>query len=186
MPRAGGGLAGCGGDGLGRDRLQGSAPAAGVAGLVLREQAAEHACRCAGRRGGLRSGPRRRSGPPTWRDADTGFGTSKRRAFDGDGAVALAQGAPLGAGERQPERCGIRAGPRDVGAGEEAGERRVVDLGMALAVVVVLDPRLRRLVEFGQGQVFDMPSSMAISRPSICPQKVSCFPLTYGEYGSVV
>src|SRR6266545_3697454 len=49
--------------------------------------------------------------------------------------------------ESEPERGAVRAGPRDVRAGEEAGDRRLSDLGVDLAVVLVLHPRLRRVVE---------------------------------------
>ena len=76
-------------------------------------------------------------------------------AFDDGSAVALAQSAPLGAGEGQSQRRGIRAGPRHVGAGEEARERRVVDLAVSLAVIVMLDPGLRRRVEPGQSEIVD-------------------------------
>ena len=76
-------------------------------------------------------------------------------AFDDGSAVAAAQGPSFGAGEGQPQRGGIRTASCHGGAGEEAGERRVIDLAVALAVVVLLDPRLRRLVEPGQGEVVD-------------------------------
>src|ERR1700687_1199773 len=52
-------------------------------------------------------------------------------------------------------RRSVRAGARHGGAGEEACERRVVDLAVSLAVVVLLDPGLRRLVEPAQGEIVD-------------------------------
>ena len=100
-----------------------SAQAVGVGGLVLREQPAEH-------RAGVRSTRW------TWVRSQAAIADLQRgempilvrdfeaAAFDGGGAIALAQGAPLGAGEGQPQRRGIRAGPRHGGAGEEACERR--------------------------------------------------------------
>ena len=96
-------------------------------------------------------------------------------ALDDDGAIAAAQGAPLGAGEGQLQRRAVRAGSRDLGTGEEAGDRGVAELGMDLTVVLVLHPGLGRLVEVGQGEV-GTPSSMAISRPSTGPQNASCLP----------
>ena len=43
--------------------------------------------------------------------------------------------------------------PRGVMSGKEARDRGLADLGVELAVVVVLDPGLRRLVENGQRQI---------------------------------
>ncbi len=82
-------------------------------------------------------------------------GDFEAAAFDDGGAVALAQGTPLGAGEGQPQCGGIRAGPCDVGTGEEACKRRVVDLAVSLTVVVLLHPGLCRLVEPTQGKIVD-------------------------------
>src|SRR5271166_4943785 len=75
--------------------------------------------------------------------------------LDDGGAIALAQGAPLGTGEGQSQRRGIRTQPRHLGTGEEACERGVVDLAMSLAVIVMLDPCLRRLVEPDQSEIVD-------------------------------
>ena len=74
-------------------------------------------------------------------------------AFDDGGAITLAQGAPLGPSEGQPQKRGIRAGSRHGRAGEEAGQRRVVDLTVVLAVIVLLHPGLRRLIEPGEGEI---------------------------------
>ena len=65
-------------------------------------------------------------------------GDFEAAAFNDGGAIALAQGAPLGAGERQPQCRGIRAGPCDVGAGKEAGEWCVVDLAVARDALAML------------------------------------------------
>ena len=75
--------------------------------------------------------------------------------FNDHGAIALAQAPPLGAGEGQPQCRGIRAGSCHGRAGQEAGERRVVDLAVVLSVVVLLHPSLRRFVEPGQGEIVD-------------------------------
>jgi hypothetical protein len=77
-------------------------------------------------------------------------------AFDDGGAIALAQGASFGAGEGQPQRRGVRTRPRHRRAGEEARQRRVVDLAVPLAVIVLLRPGLRRLVEPRQGEIVDV------------------------------
>ena len=74
-------------------------------------------------------------------------------ALDDDGAVALPLLAALGAGEGQPQRGAIRAGPHHAGAGEEARDRRLADLGVELAIVLVLDPSLRRLIEECEGEI---------------------------------
>jgi hypothetical protein len=70
-------------------------------------------------------------------------------------AVPSLLGAALAAGEGQPQCRGVRTGPCDVGTGEEARERRVVDLAVSLAVIVLLDPSLCRLVKPGQRESFD-------------------------------
>src|SRR5580658_6728200 len=46
-------------------------------------------------------------------------------------------------------------GSRHGGTGEEAGKRRVVDLAVPLAVIVLLHPGLRRLVEPSHGEIVD-------------------------------
>ena len=52
--------------------------------------------------------------------------------------------------------------------------RGLADLGVELAVVLVLDPGLRRLVEERPSVRSGTCSSMAISRPSTGPQNASC------------
>ena len=47
-------------------------------------------------------------------------GDIEAATFDDGGAIALTQGALLGAGEGQPQRCGIRARSRHGGTGKEA------------------------------------------------------------------
>jgi len=74
-------------------------------------------------------------------------------ALDDDGSVALALGASLGSGEGEFERRAVRTGPHHRGAGEEAIERRLADLGMELAVVVGLDPGLGGLIEHGERKI---------------------------------
>src|SRR3984885_6445608 len=83
------------------------------------------------------------------------IGYFEAAGFDDGGAIALAQAASFGAGEGQPQCRGIRAGSRYGRASEEAGERRVVDLAVVLAVIVLLHPGLCRLVEPCQGEVVD-------------------------------
>ncbi len=98
------------------------------------------------------------------------IGNLEAAGFDDGGAIALAQGASLGAGEGQPQCRGIRARTGHGGAGEEAGERRVVDLAVPLAVVVLLDPGLRRLVEPGQGEIVDRLEHGHQSALDRCPE----------------
>ena len=74
-------------------------------------------------------------------------------ALDDDGAVALLVGAMSAAREGEAQRIAVGTRPRDVGPGEEARDRRLADLGVGLAVVLVLDPGLGGLVQEAQGQV---------------------------------
>ena len=74
-------------------------------------------------------------------------------AVDDDAAVALLLRADGAAREGEAERDAARTGPRHRRPFEEAGERRGGDLGVDRAVVLVLDPGLRRLVEERQCQV---------------------------------
>ena len=82
----------------------------------------------------------------------------------------LLLGAMCAAGEGEAQRLAVGAGPRHRRAGEEARERRVADLGVALAVVLVLDPGLRRLVEQGQREVRHMPPAWRSAGPRPCPR----------------
>ena len=77
-------------------------------------------------------------------------------AVDDDGAVALPLRAVVSAREGEPQRVAVGARPRDGGPGEKARERGLADLGVDLAVVLVLDPGLRRLVQERPGQVGHM------------------------------
>src|SRR5208283_5649764 len=72
---------------------------------------------------------------------------------DDDAAVALLLRARDAAGEGEAERDAARTGPRHRRPIEETGERRDADLGVDRAVVLVLDPSLRRLVQERQRQV---------------------------------
>ena len=145
-----------GGDGLrfGGDSLEAATQAGGVGRLVLGEQPAKH-------RAGMRIDEvdlgEIPGGEANFQQGEMPIlvGNFEAAAFDDGGAVALAQGPSFGAGEGQPQCRGIRAGAGHGGAGEEAGERRVVDLAVPLAVIVLLNPGLRRLVEPGQGEVID-------------------------------
>ena len=85
-----------------------------LAGLVLGEQPAEH-------RAGVRIDEMDLGEIPggeadfQQRKMPIAVGNFEAAAFDDGGAIALAQGAPLGAGEGQPQRRGIRAGSRHGG-----------------------------------------------------------------------
>src|SRR5262249_48379437 len=96
-------------------------------------------------------------------------------AHQHDGAVALPLCAGLGPGERKPQRGAVGCGPHDAGPFKEAGDRCDTDLGVNLAVVLVLDPRERGLVQEREREIGTC-SSMAKSRPSTEVQKASCFP----------
>ena len=58
--------------------------------------------------------------------------------------------------EGEAQRIAVGAWPRDVRPGEEARDRCPADLGVGLAIVLVLDPGLGRLVQEAQGQVRHM------------------------------
>jgi len=94
--------------------------------------------------------------------------------LDDDGAVALALHALIGTREGEAQRIAVRTRPRHLWAGEEARNGGFADLGMDLAVVLVLDPGLRRLVEDRKREIGDNPPALAISRPSTGPQNASC------------
>ena len=69
--------------------------------------------------------------------------------LDHYGAVALPLRAGVGSREGCAQRVAVRARPCDGWSGEEARNGGFPDLGVALAVVVLLDLGLRRLVEVG-------------------------------------
>ncbi len=73
--------------------------------------------------------------------------------LDDDGAVALSLRAGRRACEGELERGAVRARSSDLRAGEEAADGGGADLGVRAAVVLVLDPGLRGLVEEGEGEV---------------------------------
>ena len=75
---------------------------------------------------------------------------------DDDAAVALLLGTNGAAREGEAERGTVRTRPRHRWPFEEAGKRRGGDLGVDRAVVLVLDPGLRRLVEEGERQIGHM------------------------------
>jgi hypothetical protein len=75
-------------------------------------------------------------------------------ALDDDAAVALLLGAMCAPREGETERITVGAGTRHRRSFQEAGERGRADLGVARAVVLVLDPGLGRLVEERQRQVW--------------------------------
>ena len=58
-------------------------------------------------------------------------------ALDNNRAVALPLRATIGSREGQPQRIAVGAGSRYLGPGKEACDRRLTDLGMDLAVVLV-------------------------------------------------
>src|SRR5258708_4619505 len=74
-------------------------------------------------------------------------GDLEAHAAGGDSAVA----APLGAGDLHPERTAKRVGARAFASyarpAQVALERRLLDLAVELAVVLLLDPGLRGGVE---------------------------------------
>src|SRR5258705_8180433 len=76
--------------------------------------------------------------------------------LDDDGAVALALHALIGTREGEAQRIAVRTRPRHLWAGEEARNGGFADLGMDLAVVLVLDPGLRRLVEDRKREIRDI------------------------------
>src|SRR5262249_59826697 len=71
------------------------------------------------------------------------------------GAVSLPLPAPVGPGEGQAQRGAVRAWPHDTRSGKEACDGGLPGLGVDLAVVLVLDPGERRLVQPIQAQVGD-------------------------------
>src|SRR5215471_13037790 len=77
-------------------------------------------------------------------------------AHQHDGAVALPLCAGLGPGERKPQRGAVGCGPHDAGPFKEAGDRCDTDLGVNLAVVLVLDPRERGLVQEREREIGHM------------------------------
>ena len=88
-------------------------------------------------------------------------------------APDLALHAVIGAREGEAQRVAVGAGPCHLGTREEPRERGFADLGVDLAVVLVLDPGLRRLVEEGEreiGQVFQHGDQPALDRT----QNASC------------
>jgi hypothetical protein len=74
-------------------------------------------------------------------------------ALDDNAAVALLLRAMCAPGEGETQPIAVGAGARDRRSFEEAGERCGADLGVARAVVLVLAPGLRGLIEEGEGEV---------------------------------
>src|ERR1700688_1038273 len=84
------------------------------------------------------------------------IGDLEAAALDDDRAGALSLRARVGARERQPQYITAPTVARDGRTGGEQGARRSAVLVVALGIVVLLAPRLRRLIERGQGQVWHM------------------------------
>ena len=113
-------------------------------------------------------------------------GQLEAHAFDRGGAVAAALHAgDLGA-EAAAELVGARALAADGGAAEVALERRLLDLAVLLAVVLVLDPGLRGGVEQLEGERLLALEHGHEPALDSAPQNDSCLPFCSGEYGSVV
>ena len=139
-------------DGLGRDRIERTAPAVGILGLVL----------------GIEPGQRLASAfvdevdeaeiPTGVADLDAGemavaVWNLEAAPLDDDSAVAFALHAVIGAGEGEAQRVAVGARPRHLRTREEARDGGLADLGVDLAVVLVLDPGLRRFVEGGKREI---------------------------------
>src|SRR5436309_1947543 len=58
--------------------------------------------------------------------------------------------------EGEAQRSAVGTWPGDIGPGKKALERCLADLGVARAIVLVLDPGLGGLVEEAQGEVRHM------------------------------
>ena len=137
------------------ERLERAAQAAGVLRPVLRIEARQHIA------GALVDEVDGAQVPLGVAHLDTGeMAIAVRQleasAVDDDAAVALLLRPRDAAGEGEAERDAARTGPRHRRPFEEAGERRGGDLGVDRAVVLVLDPGLRRLVEERQRQIGHM------------------------------
>ena len=156
-----------------RQLVERPAQAAGVFGLVLWIEPAQHRAGAAVHQMDRREIP---AGKADLGAAQMAVAVRQLEAAarDHHGAVALALGALLGAGEGEPQRRAVRARPRHLGTSEEARDRRFADLGMALAIVVVLRPGLGRLVEQREREVRHVLEH-GESRPSTGPQNASCF-----------
>jgi len=139
-------------DGLFGDLIERPAQAAGVLGLVLRIEPAKHLAAALVDQMDCAQVPAGETDLDLEEMTIT-VGQLEAAALDHQGPVALALGPPLGPREGQPQRRAVRARPRHLGASEEAGDRRLADLGMKLAIVLVLRPGLGRLVEHGEREV---------------------------------
>ena len=113
-------------------------------------------------------------------------GDLEAHALDSDGAVA----APLFARDLGAERA-----PQGVGAGAlasdgwaRAGTDRAASRESPECTLRWYSSSTQAWVAVlsRSSESSGSPSSMGSSRPSICPQKDSCFPFCSGEYGSVV
>src|SRR6266566_885167 len=83
-------------------------------------------------------------------------GNLEAAPFDDDGAIALALHAMIGARESEAQRVAVWARPRHLGARQEACDGGFADLGMDLAIILILHPGLRRLVENRKCEIGDI------------------------------
>ena len=87
------------------------------------------------------------------RQMPVAVGQLEAAPLDHDGSVAFALHAVIGTCEGEAQRIAVGAGPCHLGTREEARDGGLADLGVDLAVGLVLDPGLRRLVEERQRQI---------------------------------
>ena len=90
---------------------------------------------------------------------------------DHDRAVAQALCASFGSGEGRAKRGAVGRRPQHLRARQEAGQRRLADLGVDRAVVLVLAPRLRRFIEGGEGEIGDTLEHRHQSTFELAPER---------------
>jgi hypothetical protein len=134
------------GDGQWGDRFNRAPHPASVVGLVLGEQPAQHLAGAFVHEVDLGKIPAGVADLDA-REVSVAVWDLEAVPLDHDGAVAFALRATVGLGEGEPQRRTVRTRPRHVGAGHEARNRCFLNLGVELAIILVLRPRQGRLVE---------------------------------------
>ena len=129
-------------DGLGRDRIERTAQAAGVLGLVLGIEPGQRLA------GPFVDEVDEAEVPSGVADLDAGemavaVWNLEAAPLDDEGAVALALHAVIGAGEGEAQRVAVGARPRHLRTREEARDGGFADLGVGRSGCFARIPRMR-------------------------------------------